>query len=303
MLKKAGRLGILVALITVSLFAIGWLIFNYTEVGMAKVIGFQEPALSEYEYSDLPQSLIEDATELAKEIIGESQDRFQDLVNQVLATYVEARDRDVIVVFNSGGWGWNLLEETPGWVSILDGIKAQLDSWGYRSLVMNYRRTDSGLRGVVKEFLEAAARYPQKAKELAKRVEFLTDHVPNLKVIVAGESTGTVITDRTMCLLQDNPQVYSIQTGTPFWHKPTVLDKTLLMNSNGKSIDTFSYGDVRAVLWATVKSWFGLSSPEDNPGTLLSWLRAPGHDYSWQYPGVSSEVVKFLEKNFGVKNR
>jgi hypothetical protein len=133
-------------------------------------------------------------------------------------------------------------------------------------------------------------------------VEFLTDHISNLKVIVAGESTGTVITDKTMGFLVDNPRVYSIQTGNPFWHKPSALDRTLLMNSNGKNVDTFSYGNVSAVIWATVKGWFGLLSPEDNPGTILSWLRAPGHDYSWQYPGVASEVVKFLEENFGVKN-
>jgi hypothetical protein len=166
---------------------------------------------------------------------------------------------------------------------------------------LNYKRTSKGLRACIKEFIEGAARYPSKAKELAKRVEFLTDHNPNLKVIVAGESNGTVITDSTMSILQNNPQVYSIQTGTPFWHKPTALNRTLLMNSNGKTIDTFSYGNVRAVIWTTVKGWLGLSPLEENPGTVLSWLRAPGHDYSWQYPGVCSEVTKFLEANFGAK--
>jgi len=220
----------------------------------------------------------------------------------VLDTYGEARDNDIVVVFNSGGWGWNMIEETPGWSSIIDGIKGKLEELGYSSLVLNYRRTGSGMQAVIKEFFEAAARYPTKAEELAKRVQFLTDHIPDLKVILAGESTGTVVTDSTMKLLKDNPRVYSVQTGTPFWHKPTALDRTLLMNSNGKTIDTFSYGNVPAVLWATVKGWFGLSSLEDNPGTILSWLRAPGHHYSWQYPGVSSEVVNFLEKNFGVKN-
>ncbi len=302
MVKKPGGLGVLAVLIAVSLFAIGWLVFNYTEVGMANVIGVHETRLSEHEYSAIPQSVIEDATELAREIVGDSRERFQDLVEQILVTYMEARESDVVVVFNSGGWGWNLLEETPGWSSIIDGVKAQLDGFGYKSLVLNYRRSGIGVRGVMKEFLEAAARYPSKAKELARRVEFLTSHIPNLRVIVAGESTGTVITDKAMGFLGDNPRVYSIQTGNPFWHKPTVLDRTLLMNSNGKTIDTFSYGNVPAVLWATVKGWFGLSSPEDNPGTILSWLRAPGHDYSWKYPGVASEVAKFLEKNFEAKN-
>jgi hypothetical protein len=302
MVKKPGGLGVLAVLIAVALFATGWLVFFYTEVGMARVIGVQETPLLEYDYSAIPQSVIEDATELAREIVGDSQERFQDFKNQVLATYMETKESDVVVVFNSGGWGWNLLEETPGWSSIVDGIKAELDDFGYKSLVLNYRRSGSGLSSVIKEFFEAAVRYPYKAKELAKRVEFLTDHIPSLRVIVAGESTGTVITDKAMGFLANNPRVYSIQTGNPFWHKPTVFDRTLLMNSNGKTIDTFSYGNVPAVLWATVKGWFGLSSLEDNPGTILSWLRAPGHDYSWKYPGVASEVTKFLEKNFGAKN-
>ena len=301
MVKRAGRLGILVVLVTILLLVIGWTVLSYTEVGMASAIGIQEPRLSEYEYSEIPPSVVEDATELAREIIGEGKERFQDFLDQVLATYMEARDRDVVVVFNSGGWGWNFLEETQGWASILDGIKSQLESFGYNSLVLNYRRTTSGVRGCIKEFIEEAAHYPSKAKELAKRVEFLTDHIPDLKVIITGESTGTVVTDCTLSLLRDNTRVYSIQTGTPFWHKPKALDRTLLMNSNGKTIDTFSYGNVPAMIWATVKSWFGLSSPEDNPGTILSWLKAPGHDYSWQYPGVCSAVVDFLEENFGAK--
>ena len=301
MKNKVGGLGILVALIVIPLLAVGLFAFYYTEVGMAKEIGIQEPRLSEYDYSAIPQSVIEDATELAREVVGNSQDKIQAFVDQLLATYIEARDSDVVIVFNSGGWGWNMLVETPGWTSIIDGIKSELDGLGYRSLVLNYRRTSSGLRGCMKEFLEVSTRYPSKATELAKRVEFLTEHNPNLRVIVAGESTGTVISDKAMGILQENAQVYSIQTGTPFWHKPTSLDRTLLMNSNGKTVDTFSYGNVPAMIWATVKSWFGLSSPEDNPGAILKWLKAPGHDYSWQYPGVCSEVVKFLDKNFGAK--
>ena len=143
--------------------------------------------------------------------------------------------------------------------------------------------------------------YPAKARDLAERVEFLTDHIPNLRVIIAGESTGTVISNEAMGVLQNNTQVYSIQTGTPFWHKPVSLVRTLLMNSNGRTIDTFSYGKVPAVLWATVKWWLGLTSPDDAPGKILSWLRAPGHDYSWQYPEIYSEIISFLAENFGDK--
>lgn len=301
MVKKIGRLGILAALMAVLLVAMGWLFFFYTEVGMAKTIGVPEPRLSESEYSSLPQSVIEDANRSAREMFGSSQDSCQGLMNQLLAAYVAARDNDVVVVFNSGGWGSGLIDKTPGWCSILDGIKSKLDDLGYQSRVLNYQRTGSGLRAHINEFKEAAVRYPLKARELARQVQFLTDHIPNLGVIIAGESNGTVIADSAMRILQDNPQVYSIQTGTPFWHKPTSLDRTLLMNSNGRTIDTFSYGKVSTVIWTTVKGWFGLSSAAEHPGRILSWLRAPGHDYSWQYPGVCAEVVKFLGKNFAVR--
>ena len=288
-------------LVVVPLIAIIWLTIFNSEVGMAKDIGMQELSLSTYDYSSVPQSVIDDAVELAGELIGKGQEKIQNSVDQLLAMYMEARDWDVIIVFNSGGWGWNFTNESPGWTSILDGIKSQLESLGYNSLVLNYRRTSSRITGCIKEFYEAAARYPHKARDLAWRVEFLTDHLPNLRIIVAGESTGTVISDKTMGLLKDKPRVYSIQTGTPFWYKPTALDRTLLMNSNGRGVDTFNHGNVPAMIWATVKGWFGLTSPDDNPGNILSWLKAPGHDYSWQYPGICAEVANFLESNFGQK--
>ena len=301
MIKRLGKLGILAMLIAIPLLTAGWLALFYTEVGMAKEIGIQEPELKDFEYKALPQAVIDDAVELAKEFVGNSAEKLQSFVDQLLATYLEAKNTDVVVVFNSGGWGWNLTPETPGWESILEGIKSQLKALGYDSLVLNYRRTSNGIRGCLKELVEAITRYPHKAKELASRVEFLADHLPDLKIIVAGESTGTVISDKTMGILSDKTQVYSIQTGTPFWHKPSALDRTLLMNSNGQGIDTFSYGNIPVMIWSTVRGWFGLTPPDENPGNILSWLRAPGHDYSWQYPGVCTEVVNFLEKNFQVK--
>jgi hypothetical protein len=154
----------------------------------------------------------------------------------------------------------------------------------------------------IKEFFEAAAKYPRKARDLSRRVVFLTDHIPELKVIIAGESLGTVISDRCMDILEGNTRVYSIQTGTPFWYQPAELDRKMLMNSNGSGIDTFSHGDLPEMVWATFKGWFGFTSPEDNPGNILNWLKAPGHDYSWQYPGISSAVITFLEANFPEKS-
>ncbi|HJX13631.1 MAG TPA: hypothetical protein VJ377_08930 [Dehalococcoidales bacterium] len=302
MLKKLGSPGIAALLVAVPVLAMLGLILSNTEVGMAKEIGIQEPDLSALDYSSVPQSVIDDAVTMATQMVGDSQEKLQLFVDQLLATYLEANDSDVVVFFNSGGWGWNMTEETPGWSSILDGIRLQLEKLGYRPLVLNYRRTGGGFTGCIREFVEGARRYPNKSRDLAERVAFLTDHIPDLRVIVAGESTGTVISDKTMVILKDRTEVFSIQTGTPFWHRPVVLERTLLMNSNGRGVDTFSYGNVPAMVWATVKGWLGMLGPEENPGNVLSWLRAPGHDYSWQYPGIHQAVTDFLDANFRGKD-
>jgi len=298
-LKKLGKPGVVGGIVAVLLLVTVGLTLVDFEVGMAKDIGIQEPALTDDDLSSVPPSVVDDAVKMATELVGKGNDKFQTLVDQLVGSYIKARDKDVVVFFNSGGMGWNLTKDTPGWESILNGITSQLETLGYKPLVLNYRRTSSGLLGAIKEVIEAANRYPHKAKDLADRVQFLADHLPHLKIIIAGESTGTVISEETMGMLKDQPGIYSIQTGPPFWHKPGDLQRTLLINSNGRGLDTFSYGNVPAMVWATVKSWFGLSSVNDNPGNILKWLKAPGHDYSWQYPGVCSKVIDFLDENFG----
>ncbi len=217
--------------------------------------------------------------------------------------YEQACGEDILILFNSGGWGWNPVENADGWKTIVDGIKAEVKVRGYRALVLNYERTKRGLRGYIKEFAEEVGRYPRKAQELARKVEFLTKHLPELRVILAGESTGTVITDKAMSLLQDNPQVYSIQTGTPFWHKSVASARKLVMVNNGAVLDTFSHGKIWAIIWATIKGVFGNLSIGEKRGTVLLWLKAPGHDYSWQYPRIRLEITKFLQSHFHEKNK
>ena len=143
--------------------------------------------------------------------------------------------------------------------------------------------------------------YSSKSKELAYRVEFLTSHNPNLRVILTGESSGTVISDQTMNILADNPQVYSIQTGPPFWHTNVIEDRTLVVNNNGMFPDSFSQGDFFVMLLSNLEALVGLPQPENEVGTIFHRVRAPGHSYWWQYPGVCSSVADFLDKNFGIQ--
>ncbi len=295
------RLGVLVALTAVLLLGVVLLALSYSEVGVASEIGTGGLPLSTHDLSVVPQSVTEDATRLAMELFGDYQEKYEDFTNQLLATYVEAKDKDFVLIFNAGGWGWNLLESSPGWHSIFTGIEAELDNLGYTSLLLDYRRTEDNLRGIIDEGVEMVTSYPSKAKELACRVEFLTNHVPDLRVIVTGESDGAVISDRSMNILRYNPQVYSIQTGPPFWHEPIMLDRTLVLDNNGRTPDSFSRGNIPTMLWTSLEDLLGLPQPEEESGRVLKFLRAPGHDYRWQYPKVYSQITDFLEENFGVE--
>ena len=301
MKSRIRRLGVGVALIVVLLLAIVLLVPSSLVIGVTSEVGTEGLPLSVYDLSAVPQSVAEDAARLATELFGDCQEKGDDFVSQLLATYSAAKDMDFIIFFNPGGWGWNLLENSPGWQSIVTGIEFESASSGYTSLLLNYRRTAETLHGYLNELVEGRTGYPLKAKDLATRVEFLTTHNPELRVILTGESTGIVICDRVMNILGDNPRVYSIQTGPPFWHQNIVLDRTLLLTNNGIVPDSYSQGDFWAVVLGNLGCWFGLSQPIDDFGTPPHYVGVPGHDYWWQYPEVCSQITNFLEQNLGIK--
>lgn len=301
MANTVRKLGTLTVLTAVLLLAVVVLAFSYSEIGVADAI---EPAgfpLYASDFLSVPQSVVDDAAKLSVSLFGSAQGRYRDFVDQLLVSYTEARDKDIVIVFNPGGWGMGSPQRSPGWQSILGGMESGLDGMGYSWLLLNYQRTSDTAMGRVKELVEIFSDYPSKGGDLAYRLKFLTEHLPDVRIIIAGESNGSAISDSVMNILRDNPKVYSIQTGPPFWVRPAVADRTLVLKDNGAAPDSFSNADVPTLLRSNLKAWLGLSSPEEPAGRVLFSLRAPGHDYSWEYPGVAARIDRFLEQNFGFK--
>ena len=292
------RLGVVMALAAVLVLGIVGLVASYSEVGVTRGVGVNELTLSVSDLAEIPQSVIEDATGLAEELFGEHQDKTDYFVDQLLITYLEAKDKDLVVIFNPGGWGWSLLEASEQWQSIFAGIESVFDNKGYTSLWLDYQRTADNLLGCLDESVQLITAYSSKVQNLASRVEFLTGNIPDLRVIITGESTGAVIVTGAMNSLEDNRQVYSIQTGPPFWHETTRLDRALVLTDNGITPDSFSRGDFMTMFWGNIRALFGISQPEDDSGNILYYVKAPGHDYQWRYPGVGPEITGFLERIF-----
>ncbi len=240
--------------------------------------------------------LAEDAAVLAAELFGDNQQKSDDFISQLLATYLAARDKDIVVIFNSGGFGWTPIEDSPQGQSFVAGIESVLAGSGYRVLLLEHFRTAETLNGVLGEIMAEVDLYPSKAKDLALRVEFLTDHIPGISVILTGQSNGSAICESVMIILKGNRQVYGIQLGPSFWNDSVVSDRSLVMRSNGIVPDSISQGDMFTIIRANLEALFGIS--QESPGHILLYIGAPGHDYRWEYEAVRSQVTDFLNKHW-----
>jgi len=301
-LKKINGLGVpgVIAAVVLIFFLFIVVIYN-TGVGLANE-GIQEPSFEGVDISLAPADVIADAEQMAADVVGTGAADYQKIVDELVGSYLLAKESDIVIFFNSGGMGWNYVYQTPGWESIINGMIEELNDMGYRPLLLNYSRTNRDFWSNIKEVVEAATRYTQKVIAMEKHVEFLNDHVPGLQLIIAGESTGSVMTEEVMKYFRDHANVYSIQTGCPFWYKTTDQPRTLRITNNGYGIDAFSYGNLPAMVWCTAKGWFGLESAEENAGNVLKSFRAPGHDYTWEYDAIKNVITGFFTENFPRKN-
>jgi len=208
-----------------------------------------------------------------------------------------AKDNDVIIVFNSGGWGYTPLEKSWDFAPIIEGIQGTLSEWGYSSAVIPYNRTKNTLIGKVagaKDFLNS---FNFSSETLAEEVEFLAENLPDKKIIIAGLSNGAAFVNKTYEKVSEEVKgsVYAISLGDPFWTKTSQSDNMLQLDNNGK--DSLAEGEIRTLIFSLVKTPFKWLSAKIN-GQNLTFSRAiqsPGHEYLWNSSDVGPEIVIFLQ--------
>jgi hypothetical protein len=256
------------------------------------------------------------AWQVAAEAVGSGRKAQERFVSEVLDLYSKAKDSDIVILCNSGGWGTKPLSSDYQGQSWLTGIMTNLTQLGYKPCVVDDIRTGDGLIEHLFEFKEDLTNYPSKANVLAAKIDFLTQHIANLKVIITGQSNGAALAGEVANRLKDNSRVYSIQMGIPFWHRVYELSNSLVIDTSGVRPDALTQRNLVAIIKSNWGKLFILNhAPAFTPVDwcisrafliLTSYnfglgLHAPGHEYMWEYPGVGPVIEAFLVKNFGTQ--
>jgi hypothetical protein len=256
------------------------------------------------------------AWQLASQVVGNSKSAQEQFVNQLLDVYDKAKNCDVLILCAPGGWGKIPMESDKQAQTWLAGMESTLTKMGYNYCQVDDIRTEKGLWGYVVELKEQLSHYPYKAKETAAEIDFLTRNISGLKVIITGQSNGAGLAGEVIGRLQDNPEVFSIEVGIPFWHRVIKTSRSLIIDTNGMGPDALTERDIMTLLKA---NWLRIFILNEVPAfTPFDWLvsrailifgpyklgielQAPGHDYKWSYPGVGPQIQEFLLQNLNTK--
>lgn len=210
----------------------------------------------------------------------------------------------VIIIFNSGGWGNTPIEEAKDFFFIVNGIQRTLNNLGYQSVIITYNRTKKSFLGRVEGLKEFSTLFKSQSSKLAEEIEYFRTHNPDSKVIVAGLSSGAAFIDKVMEKVSEKgiKNVFAIEAGIPFWEKSLKSENVLLLNNEGR--DTFSRGEIKALLLTGVKAPFKfiIAKLSGEDLSLPFAFDAPGHEYFWDSPYTGPKITAFLKDKFSFRN-
>ncbi len=250
------------------------------------------------------QMIKEEVEYLASQFFSDDMAKHASFTSRLLDIYINARDKDFLLIHNPGGWGTTPLERTLQWErSIVEGVHATIDRLGYTSLLRQYFRTGQGIRERIMDFREQTRFFLNKAKLMSAELKFITEHLKNLRVIVIGVSQGAAFSNAVMQNTGENERITSIELGLPFPYenRRLITENILAVNSNGLMPDAvmewnvftmlkmFSFAPFRWIIYRLKGKRIKLSY----------CVNMPGHDYNWEYPEVQRQIEEFLYTNFG----
>ena len=262
--------------------------------------------------TDNDLALQEEISHLAQQLFGDDTKKCASFTNRLGDIYTRSKDKDFLLIHNSGGWGSTYLKDCLEWErSVVEGVSATIEQLGYSPLLIQYFRSGHSkwehVLGVRREIRFLLGRRYFEVEIMAAKLKFIAQHLGNLKVILIGASQGAAFGNAVMRNLDGVHQVYSIELGIFFPHVPrrVITDRTLAIDNNGLMPDPMCHRN----LWAGFKAY--ITAPfrwvkyrlQGNPQKFTYCVNTPGHEYSWEYPEVQQRIRDFLTTNFGTKSK
>lgn len=205
-------------------------------------------------------------------------------------------ESDVVIVFNSGGWGTVPLDRAFDINPVIDETKKLIEEGNHRVSVVQYFRTDDNFFSRISALREVFFNFPDSSKVFAERIRGFREKNPEDKVVMAGLSNGAAFVSAAMAELEDE-NVFAIELGAPFWKKNVESDNVLSLNNQA---DILANGKLGELLWSVIKAPFVWAS-SNLSGRRISFgeaVHVDGHDYYW--PSVKAELTEFIETRAGL---
>ena len=203
---------------------------------------------------------------------------------------------DLIVIFNSGGWGYTPSEKSADFIPIMEGIEQSLRDLGYNPAIVNFFRAKNNYLGkftALKDIILNS--FKNQTSILSREIEDFLNVNKEKKIIMVGLSAGATFADIVIGKIPENMKnrILAIEVGPYTWERKLSSENIFRFNNKGR--DPISRGNRIKAAGGYLKiylKWI-LAAASGRKITLAEIIHSEGHDYSWQE--IKPEIVSFLE--------
>ncbi len=201
------------------------------------------------------------------------------------------KNSDVVIIFNSGGWGTVPFDKAFDFNPIINNTKALIESRHYKVSVVPYYRTKENFFARMGSIREVLFGFPDSSRTLSEKIDNFLETYPNEKIVLAGLSNGAAFVNATMNDLKSD-RVLAIEFGAPFSNNDTKGNNILsIVNKE----DALAQGAVGPLFMAVLKSPFIYVSSlvQGKPISYTEAIKIEGHSYSWS--DVEPRLTSFID--------
>ena len=205
-----------------------------------------------------------------------------------------SQNSDVVLVFNSGGWGTISFEKAMDFNPIINEVKELIEDHGLKVSIVEYHRTRENIIGKIGSIKEVIQGFPDSSKSFAKIIDKFLENNPGEKIIIAGLSNGAAFANSVIEKIEKNKdKVLSIELGAPFWKKKTEGENILDINNQN---DILANGQIGRLLFSLLRAPFvwTYENIRGNKTSLSEAMDISGHDYYWEEH--REKITLFIEE-------